>query len=89
MHATSIYHFANIIGNYCYYPNLMGVLSIYFQVWPKGPVVFPDFFHNETDGVWKTLIKEHIHNISFDGLWIVRSRLMIQFVTYVFALKGY
>ncbi|KAK3096704.1 hypothetical protein FSP39_002561 [Pinctada imbricata] len=39
-------------------------------VWPQGKVVFPDFFLNGTNEVWKSLIKNHHKNISFDGLWI-------------------
>ncbi|XP_076462037.1 sucrase-isomaltase, intestinal-like [Babylonia areolata] len=39
-------------------------------VWPKGKVVFPDFFKPETRRVWKELIVEHRNRIAFDGLWI-------------------
>ncbi|XP_063403845.1 maltase-glucoamylase-like [Mytilus trossulus] len=40
-------------------------------VWPKGKVVFPDFFKNVTKDVWKQLIVKHHNNtLSYDGLWI-------------------
>nr|KAG5709612.1 hypothetical protein BaRGS_001662 [Batillaria attramentaria] len=39
-------------------------------VWPRGKVVFPDYFKNATEHVWKTLIVQHHQNLSFDGLWI-------------------
>ncbi|KAL3869416.1 hypothetical protein ACJMK2_042100, partial [Sinanodonta woodiana] len=45
--------------------------SLLGYVWPKGKTVFPDFFKNETQRVWKELIIEHHnHTLVFDGLWI-------------------
>ena len=39
-------------------------------MWPRGKVIFPDFFLNNTQQVWGDLIVNHHTNISFDGLWI-------------------
>ncbi|KAL5015728.1 hypothetical protein ScPMuIL_005317, partial [Solemya velum] len=39
-------------------------------VWPKGKVVFPDFFKEATKTVWKNLTVEHYQRIPFDGIWI-------------------
>ncbi|XP_050403277.1 maltase-glucoamylase [Patella vulgata] len=40
-------------------------------VWPKGKVVFPDYFKNSTREVWKELIKIHYNTtMQFDGLWV-------------------
>ncbi|KAK7501086.1 hypothetical protein BaRGS_00007571 [Batillaria attramentaria] len=44
--------------------------SMFGFVWPKGKVVFPDYFKNATAEKWKTLIEQHSMNMSFDGLWI-------------------
>ncbi|XP_041359340.1 maltase-glucoamylase, intestinal-like [Gigantopelta aegis] len=44
--------------------------AILGYVWPKGKVVFPDFFKNKTIEVWKSLINESIHRLPVDGLWI-------------------
>jgi hypothetical protein len=41
------------------------------QVWPKGKVVFPDFFLNRTSELWQNLIVNHRKIVPFDGLWIV------------------
>ena len=41
------------------------------QVWPKGKVVFPDYFKNVTRQVWKDLIVKHRVKLVFDALWIV------------------
>lgn len=41
------------------------------KVWPKGKVVFPDFFLNRTEDLWSDLIVKHYDSITFDGLWIV------------------
>ena len=45
------------------------------QVWPKGKVVFPDFFLPRTEDVWRQLIVKHRTVLAFDGLWIVRINL--------------
>ncbi|KAK7100862.1 hypothetical protein V1264_023730 [Littorina saxatilis] len=39
-------------------------------VWPKGKVVFPDYFKSSTSQVWKDLIVKHQNQIRFDGIWI-------------------
>ncbi|XP_046544792.1 LOW QUALITY PROTEIN: sucrase-isomaltase, intestinal-like [Haliotis rubra] len=39
-------------------------------VWPKGKVVFPDFFKNVTSEIWSDLIVSHHSRLVFDGLWI-------------------
>ncbi|XP_067678896.1 maltase-glucoamylase-like [Haliotis asinina] len=39
-------------------------------VWPKGKVVFPDFFKNFTREIWSDLIVTHRRRLVFDGLWI-------------------
>ncbi|XP_076463033.1 putative maltase-glucoamylase 2 [Babylonia areolata] len=44
--------------------------SMFGYVWPKGKVVFPDFFKSEARKVWKDLIVKHHKNLTFDGLWI-------------------
>ncbi|XP_076463036.1 putative maltase-glucoamylase 2 [Babylonia areolata] len=44
--------------------------SMFGYVWPKGKVVFPDYFKEETRKVWKDLIVKHHKNLTFDGLWI-------------------
>lgn len=48
---------------------------IFFQVWPKGKTVFPDFLNPKTRDVWKQLIAEQHKTLGFDGLWIVRIHL--------------
>ncbi|KAL8616023.1 hypothetical protein ACOMHN_014985 [Nucella lapillus] len=44
--------------------------SMFGFVWPKGKVVFPDFFKKGTRRVWRELIVQHRHNLTFDGIWI-------------------
>ncbi|XP_071117585.1 maltase-glucoamylase-like isoform X2 [Haliotis cracherodii] len=44
--------------------------AILGYVWPKGKVVFPDFFKNVTREVWSDLIVRHHSRLGFDGLWI-------------------
>ena len=44
--------------------------SISFQVWPKGKVIFPDFFKEKATRVWVNLTTEHHKRLTFDGLWI-------------------
>ncbi|KAL8616022.1 hypothetical protein ACOMHN_014984 [Nucella lapillus] len=39
-------------------------------VWPKGKVVFPDFFKSGARRVWKELIVQHRQTLAFDGIWI-------------------
>ena len=41
------------------------------QVWPQGKVVFPDYFKNATQQVWKELIVKHRKKLVFDAIWIV------------------
>lgn len=47
-----------------------GVNSMLGFVWPKGKVVFPDYFKNATQKTWIELIEQHHNQLSFDGLWI-------------------
>ena len=49
----------------------VSVCPVMFKVWPKGRVVFPDYFKNVTEELWAELIVKHIQQIDFDGLWIV------------------
>ena len=47
------------------------------QVWPEWKTVFPDFFLNETEPVWTSLVLDFWDEIPFDGLWIVSMMLEI------------
>nr|KAG5709613.1 hypothetical protein BaRGS_001663 [Batillaria attramentaria] len=62
----------NFSGLNDYFKSLQanGMHTIIILVWPKGKVVFPDYFKNATAEKWKTLIEQHSMNMSFDGLWI-------------------
>jgi len=53
---------------------LPNYVRVFVQVWPKGKVVFPDFFLPQTADVWEELIVKYSRMIRFDGLWIVSVR---------------
>ncbi|CAG5120605.1 unnamed protein product [Candidula unifasciata] len=44
--------------------------AILGYVWPQGKTVFPDYLKNSVKQVWKSLIVDYRHNLTFDGLWI-------------------
>jgi len=50
--------------------NMINTTDMLGYVWPKGPVVFPDYLKNATFNVWKDLIVQHHNQVPFDGLWI-------------------
>ena len=60
--------------------SITSLYIIHFQVWPAGKVVFPDYFHPDTAQYWIDMIKEHINEIDFDGLWIVSRKILSQII---------
>ena len=58
----------------------------FFQVWPVGKVVFPDFFKDSVHELWKRLIVKHHKTLPFDALWIVCNP-MIEYFFPVCSLK--
>ena len=40
------------------------------QVWPHGPVYYPDFTNQRTHEWWKLLIADYHKVLPFDGLWL-------------------